>query len=79
MVSSRDPPGGGGKAEDPNRFTFRIFTLSAVDCQKLEGVRSTDGPPKAFDTLAATEVPDLRWGTVFSFDGLSDSSSKEAS
>ena len=41
-------------------FTFNVFALSAVDCQKLEGVRASDGPPRAFASPEETEVPALR-------------------
>ena len=54
MAPSATAPDGG------DRFTFNVFTLSAVDCQKLEGVRESDGPPKAFDSVEGTEVPFLR-------------------
>jgi hypothetical protein len=51
------PPG-----EDPSRdaFQFAAFTVSAVDFQKLTGIRVSDGAPKAFTTVKDTEVPALR-------------------
>ena len=49
-----------GTGQEAASFAFNVFTLSAVDCQKLEGVRDSDGPPMAFSSASHTEVPALR-------------------
>ena len=41
-------------------FDFPVFTVSAVDAQKLEGVRSDDGPPAMFHSIRDTELNALR-------------------
>ncbi|KAH8064628.1 hypothetical protein JL722_1505 [Aureococcus anophagefferens] len=41
-------------------FDFAVFVASAVDCQKLENVKTGDGPPSTFESAADTDVPQLR-------------------
>jgi len=41
-------------------FEFAVLACSAVDCQKLEGARTQDGPPKIWDDARKTQVPALR-------------------
>ena len=41
-------------------FDFAVFVASAVDCQKLEHVKTGDGPPSTFESSADTDVPQLR-------------------
>jgi hypothetical protein len=37
-----------------------VFTVSAVDFQKLTGARPHDGPPNVWGDVGGTEVPALR-------------------
>eukprot|EP00976_Prorocentrum_cordatum_P116693 1196197-Prorocentrum_minimum.AAC.4 len=55
-----DPPRAGCEDPSTDAFQFAVFTVSAVDFQKLEGLRTTDGPPKAFSNTEDTEIPALR-------------------
>ena len=41
-------------------FQFPVFTASAVECQKLAGLRPHDGEAAVFADVGATEVPALR-------------------
>ncbi|KAF5841617.1 hypothetical protein DUNSADRAFT_12073, partial [Dunaliella salina] len=41
-------------------FVFPCFTVSAIDGQKLEGVRIADGPTSAFTRAEDTDLPALR-------------------
>jgi hypothetical protein len=43
------------------------FTVSAIDGQKLEGVRKLDGPPSAFSRLEDTDLPALRYSCVYTY------------
>jgi hypothetical protein len=45
----------------PRRFEFQfpVFTVSAVEFQKLAGLRPDDGAPRVFADAAATELPAL--------------------
>ena len=56
LGSGAEPAG----ARVQQQYIFEVFTVSAVDCQKLEGVRNTDGPPTAFSIAEETEIPALR-------------------
>ena len=63
VATSGDASGSGAEpagARAQQQYTFEVFTVSAVDCQKLEGVRNTDGPPTAFSIAEETEIPALR-------------------
>jgi hypothetical protein len=42
------------------RFSLPVFTVSAIDFQKLSGARTADGPPEVWADAEATEVPALR-------------------
>jgi hypothetical protein len=62
-VSAADPAGEDAPAAGPAqraRWALPVFTVSAVDFQKLAGVRVGDGPPAVFAEEEATEVPALR-------------------
>jgi hypothetical protein len=51
----------GSEDKISSRFTFSSFTVSAQDCQKLEGKRpASDGPPHTFFSIEDTQIPALR-------------------
>jgi len=50
----------GEEAFKKEGFVFPCFTVSAIDGQKLEGVRTADGPTSAFTRVEDTDLPALR-------------------
>jgi len=48
------------RAELRRRYCLPVFTVSAIDYQKLTGVRASDGEAKVWSSLEPTEMPALQ-------------------